>query len=247
MRPRVSQSRGARMEPTIYKPSIYKGAGIYKTVDAGGGGGGVPVPDGYKELMWITSDFLTNGNDASYIDLGKGYNTYKYVMPFVDCSDFFNYLISNNKTADYYCLPSMANGRIKNAIIQQTAGIIKLEMQQEGVSGSGYIDLTPMPTITNVINDKDYIKIGEFVKTRGEGNISVGTGSFLRPFDLGECCFKIGTIKVYDEQDNLFQDWRPVEKLNGGNNRFGYLNVLNNVFKSSERPGRYILPGPEII
>jgi hypothetical protein len=28
------------MEPTIYKPSIYKGAGIYK-VGAEGGGGGV--------------------------------------------------------------------------------------------------------------------------------------------------------------------------------------------------------------
>lgn len=34
---------GARMEPTIYKPSIYKGAGIYKT-GAGGGGGGAPEP-----------------------------------------------------------------------------------------------------------------------------------------------------------------------------------------------------------
>ena len=28
------------MEPTIYKPSIYKGAGIYKTGAGGGGGGG---------------------------------------------------------------------------------------------------------------------------------------------------------------------------------------------------------------
>ena len=31
------------MEPTIYKPSIYKGAGIYKAVAAGGGGGGGSV------------------------------------------------------------------------------------------------------------------------------------------------------------------------------------------------------------
>ena len=31
---------GARMEPTIYKPSIYKGAGIYKGAAGGGGGGG---------------------------------------------------------------------------------------------------------------------------------------------------------------------------------------------------------------
>ena len=32
------------MEPTIYKPSIYKGAGIYKTGAGGGGGGGQVIP-----------------------------------------------------------------------------------------------------------------------------------------------------------------------------------------------------------
>lgn len=40
------------MEPTIYKPSIYKGAGIYKTgAEGGGGGGGIPpeVPEEYLQ------------------------------------------------------------------------------------------------------------------------------------------------------------------------------------------------------
>ena len=32
------------MEPTIYKPSIYKGAGIYKAGAEGGGGGGQVIP-----------------------------------------------------------------------------------------------------------------------------------------------------------------------------------------------------------
>lgn len=227
------------------KPTIYKAPTVYK--QAGGGGGIIPVPDGYNELMWITSDFLINGNDASYIDLGKGYNTYKYVMPFVDCTDFFDYLITNNITTDNYGLPSMANGHIKNAIIRQTGGIIELGMQQEGCSGSGYINLSPRPNVTNVINDKDYIKIGEFVQTRGPGNISVGTCSYLRPFELGKMAFKIGPIKVYDVQGNLFQDWRPVEQLGGGDNRFGYYDVINNVFKASERAGRYMIPGPEVI
>lgn len=35
------------MEPMIYKPSIYKGDGIYKGAGGGGGGGGV-FPDGFK-------------------------------------------------------------------------------------------------------------------------------------------------------------------------------------------------------
>lgn len=33
------------MEPTIYKPSIYNGAGIYKSAAGGGGGGGVDVSE----------------------------------------------------------------------------------------------------------------------------------------------------------------------------------------------------------
>ena len=36
------------MEPTIYKPSIYKGAGIYKA--GGAGGGGESWRDWYDEL-----------------------------------------------------------------------------------------------------------------------------------------------------------------------------------------------------
>ena len=39
------------MEPTIYKPSIYKGAGIYNIGGGGGGGGGIPpeVPEEYLQ------------------------------------------------------------------------------------------------------------------------------------------------------------------------------------------------------
>ena len=39
------------MKPTIYKPSIYKSAGIYKTVDGGGGGGG-DLPEGYTPALY---------------------------------------------------------------------------------------------------------------------------------------------------------------------------------------------------
>lgn len=42
------------MEPTIYKPSIYKGAGIYKAgAEGGGGGGGNPPPVGWREVTAI--------------------------------------------------------------------------------------------------------------------------------------------------------------------------------------------------
>jgi hypothetical protein len=43
------------MEPTIYKPSIYNGAGIYKAGAEGGGGGGgvIPTPEGYESIDYL--------------------------------------------------------------------------------------------------------------------------------------------------------------------------------------------------
>lgn len=43
------------MEPTIYKPSIYKGAGIYKTGAEGGGGGG-DLPEGFTPALYAKTN-----------------------------------------------------------------------------------------------------------------------------------------------------------------------------------------------
>lgn len=59
------------MEPTIYKPSIYKGAGIYKIGgEGGGGGGGGDLPEGYEKRMYINS--TDNGPCAiSFFSFGR--------------------------------------------------------------------------------------------------------------------------------------------------------------------------------
>ena len=41
------------MDPTIYKPSIYKGAGIYKVGASGGGGNEPTIPEDYRELLYV--------------------------------------------------------------------------------------------------------------------------------------------------------------------------------------------------
>ena len=77
------------MEPTIYKPSIYKGAGIYKAGAAGGGGGvpylknimpttGVKVVD---ENGYIGGDFL-----GVYYPSTNYYNNFAVVVPGADYS-----------------------------------------------------------------------------------------------------------------------------------------------------------------
>ena len=81
------------MEPTIYKPSIYNGAGIYKAGAEGGGGGGGGVPylknimptTGVKvvdENGYIGGDFL-----GVYYPSTNYYNNFAVVVPGADYSD----------------------------------------------------------------------------------------------------------------------------------------------------------------
>lgn len=82
------------MEPTIYKPSIYNGAGIYKAgAEGGGGGGGGGVPylknimptTGVKvvdENGYIGGDFL-----GVYYPSTNYYNNFAVVVPGADYSN----------------------------------------------------------------------------------------------------------------------------------------------------------------
>lgn len=62
-------------EPTIYKPSIYNGAGIYKNGAAGGGGGG-DLPAGYTRANYARS---SGSVSLDFTDLNVNYND-KYVI-----------------------------------------------------------------------------------------------------------------------------------------------------------------------
>lgn len=84
------------MEPTIYKPSIYKGAGIYKILAAGGGGNNFDfgqsleaklMPDG---RTWATKNLTL----APFPDGATGYNN--------DSANIINYGLMMNWTAVQY-------------------------------------------------------------------------------------------------------------------------------------------------
>lgn len=76
------------MEPSIYKPSIYKGAGIYNSGAEGGGGGDQP-PEGYENLEYVefTGNFNaspTSENEIEYNDEICGI----YSIPYSKVSDY---------------------------------------------------------------------------------------------------------------------------------------------------------------
>ena len=207
------------------------------------------VPDTYKELLWVTSDFKENGGNASYVNLGTGYNTYTYKFELVDLTDVIKYMIDNNYTRDLYMF-GMTNGNIKNVVLTQSSGSIKAKFQQEGVSGISYTTLSVVPSVCQCYTYRDYAVLNGVTLNRGAGTVRVGTGSNTLVLGGGsdyDSLVKLGRIKVYTESDELFQDWRPVEKIDGGGNRFGFYDIVNSVFKASERPSRYLVPGPYLL
>lgn len=231
-------------QPTIYKaPTVYKQAGA-------GGGGIIPVPDGYKQLMWVAPDCDETSaryNSAAYIDLGTNYNYYKWKIDFLDLSKVPLWYANNNIGTSQTPFLEIVNGRTRYLAIRENAGNMEIIYNAQGYYSGPSVQKSC--GIETCIIDGVNANISGVIIPNGGGTITKGTGAYSYPFGNGTSIIpiKIGTIKIYDEQDNLVNDWRPVEKLGGGSNRFGYYDVVNDVFKASARAGRYMIPGPEVI
>ena len=227
-------------------PTVYKSPSVYKTA---GGGGVVPVPDGYKELLYIRPDCDENSvryNSAAYCDLGPSRNDLKWVIDLVDFSVMKQWYINNNiGTSSTTCLGT-SNGRIRYIEFRLDGSNFQGKYYCEGYYGGNWVNFPA--TLSKVTIDKVKAVIDNITIPNGGGAVSIGVGSLTIPWGNGTDIppIKIGTIKMYDTQDNLVHDWRPVEKLNGGDNRFGFYDIVNNVFKASSRAGRYFVPGPYV-
>ena len=230
-------------QPTIYKiPTVYKQAG---------GGGVVPVPDGFKQLLWVSPDCDENSiryNEAAYIDIGPHYNNYKWVFDFIDLSKIKAWYQNNNiGTSSTYFLV-ISNGKTRYLGFRLDSNDIQFQYFAQGYYSGNYITKNDL-SIETIIIDKINAKISGITVPNGGGAISSGIGQQTYVFGQGTSIppIKYGSLKIYDVQDNLIEDWRPVERLGGGDNRYGYYDVINNVFKASIRSGRYLVGGPEIV
>lgn len=108
------------MEPTIYKPSIYKGAGIYKAGAEGGGGEKeIIIPTGYKRLQYVEI------NDTKpYCTISENDMHFFFNIPSVQYGDKIECEIllnadttTNNKHLDLFC--RNANGGTNSFAFQQ--------------------------------------------------------------------------------------------------------------------------------
>lgn len=228
-------------------PTIYRGESIYNT--GAGGGGDTPLPDEYKELLYIRPDCDENSvrfNGAAYCDLGPSRNDLKWVIEIVDFTVMKQWYINNNiGNGETICLGT-SNGKIRYLMFRTDSGNFQARYWCQGYGGANWVNIPA--TISKVKIDKVNAHIDNYLLQNGGGSPSIGSGSLTLPWGGGTDIppLKIGTIKMYDEQDNIVHLWKPVEHLGGGDNRFGFYDVTNNVFKASARNGRYFVPGPAV-
>lgn len=238
------------MEPTIYKPSIYNGAGIYNTGAESGGGGDAPVPEEYKELMYIATDVDVNTNytsNGSFTSLGGFRTDSKIFVSLFDFTLIKQWLINNNKSSALIYLMSQVDGKQRYFMYQYDGTNQKGTYFVQGAGAGSVVNFSP--SIEYIVMTKSDVAIGNILFNAGGGSPSYGASNSFYPFGSGTDIppAKCGKIKIYDSNDVLIKDWRPVEKIGAGNNRFGFYDTINNVFRNSIRSGHYFIGGPEIL
>lgn len=202
-------------EPTIYKPSIYKGNGIYKNGAGGGGGGGGILPEGYTQIEKVTI-----GDNDYYLNFNKnGSNSYIYEIG----GKVQNFGTSNNAIL----LESRTTDCINIGFRASSPKVLFVR----NASGSGW-------TINTSINRE--IFLNDFVLNVNQNavkvnnlytsNVSFNSGNF-NSFSLGTW-FNYGFIcdiyylKIYNGS-NLWLYGIPAKN---SLDEKGVLDVVNNIF-----------------
>lgn len=218
-------------EPTIYKPSIYNGNGVYNN-GAGGGGGFEPVPNNIELHLWFE----------------KKAGAY-FHMPEIDAY-LYDKQINNKFTIKSYFLPKFNQTETIRAILFEPSvsyrGSIELSLRnatnygrfeitcEKIGNGTGYYD-HPNKTVNIYTSDVNYyndrlipfeIKENSFSFDNIEyGFDSIGQSSnervkILAGWRLQENNFGNGSyfypVELYDENGSLFDILIPALKKDTG-------------------------------
>lgn len=195
------------MEPTIYKPSIYKGAGIYKNGGGGGGGGGSENPDGS-----IKKFALLNKNTSHFLEIPGTFQTkYKYNFSCLGWSGGLFGLIIPGSQAYYYRTllgfrgtDSTAEGRTGLSGNYSVSGYSIGAVNEYKITDNGRLIFSLNSNGVEVFSDDK----------EGLGNATSQTLNIFRCYDGQDC--GIGSFlsfEIKDENDEeIIYKFTPAEK-----------------------------------
>lgn len=196
------------MEPTIYKPSIYKGAGIYKT---GAGGGGQPgdrpdLPAGFEILGAIYWNDTYNSMSSDGIQIlpatNKGKIISKFYKPNTDDQNDYASLFLLGDWYSRYCDVS-TNTYIKSVDVKNNSSTFSLT-KKFGVGLHEIILQQNKCTIDGIEYTIPYIE---------RNGITVCfpfplNGGRMKPDPI----FAMYEFKVIDDADKVIVDFVPVKR-----------------------------------
>lgn len=232
-------------EPTIYKPSIYNGNGVYKNGASGGGGG--DLPDEYEERMYIYNK-ASSSTEISLYSLGR-----KFVF-----SDKFEFLFSpgdltidSNINAEFEVLERYQNIAWRAIIIRcfkaQWCRLRALSRYDTSEVNIDYTDTDKknygMPDVFKIENDGQVLKLivngQEFnlhsYSTYGGADPAYALYFFRGSGGVNCPNTKIYSMKIFEGVTDKLKLWlKPcVRKLDGAP---GLFDVVSETFFTTGTP-----------
>lgn len=184
-------------EPTIYKPSIYKGNGIYKNGAGGGGGGGEYIEDNFfflKNGIYDTGMTPTSGDFGALQEENDGYiengttpyfSRENFTANRIDylSNDLKNFFQNNSEwTIDFwlkYGAGSVGNGNIFMLYNNNDVSDTRFKC---GITGESYIDTIVQGSSQNVskpINFWHHVALVKYGTSTTRANLFIDGQKFI--------------------------------------------------------------------
>lgn len=212
------------MEPTIYKPSIYKGAGIYKAGAEGGGGGGIPDNIKLFDAVLFNNGWICNELDGKY----EYKINYRYVY-----SGYIKVTYGSGwqeAAARVYAPGWVAQGA-KVQVYINTSGNVTFSLSNfTNTITKGPCNISPDDTayFPILVENKGLTCLfnGETINYSGS-QTDVGA-SYIDFAGNPTKAPVMNFFKIYDENENLIHEFRPAVNLDTGDN--GIYDKVKNEF-----------------
>lgn len=216
------------MEPTIYKPSIYNGAGIYKA--GAEGGGDPPIPEEYKKLLFIKCTTNSGTPEISGGGMVINYNDK------INLHCYFDSTINGQNYMYFFYTWEFKQRSLKF----EGSGQRVFHRWNATTSNEQATNFTSGDLVIEAGANLNKINGVEYVNNTGTYDADKTLGRIFH-FALPQNCMAF-SFKVLDNADNLKYNLVPVKRV--ADSVLGFYDTINKNFIAAI--SGWTIPGPEV-